>query len=745
MSDLPAFYHISVNARRATHSTWGDTQYAEGLGRALARRTGGDWALLFRGETPERRASHDVVIRIVGPHLEEPVPGMINLLWLISPPNLAPMGMLRRYQARFCASAALAGIYPALGLATDYLPQATEISHFHPSRRKRGAAEIPLLFVGALAERADRRLVFDAIEAGFEPQIWGPGWQGKVPDRLLMGERLGYDALADTYAAARVILNCHMLRMAELGFMSNRSFDALASGAMVVSDPVRQFTAPDLPELCQAADRDALAAALGRMLAEPPLSPAARLALHKRVIARHSFDAAARVLSDAAVGLLPAPGPQTPRQGRETAPEGRAAPRLVDPAVSAPDGQTAMARAAAEILELAAHLAEADATTARPQAPAPATHQGVIHALMADQREMQQIALTGDPVAASERIRTIAAGARRVAEALADRRSPFGFRAAPARAESLLSRIKDNQPLWLHSPEGFDRDSGKRSIRLWGKRDQPAPARDIGVFLHLFHDDLAPAFAARLQLIRPAYRLYVSTDTEEKAGRIAEILPMAQIRVVPNRGRDILPKLYGFGDAYADHDIILHLHGKKSLHSGGLDDWLQHIFDALLGSQEEVNRILSFFESIPALGIVSPVAFRMVLGAAHWGANADIARELAWRMGQDRALPNDNELRFPVGSMFWGRSAAIRPLLDLRLGPAHFPPEAGQVDGTLAHALERMLGVTAVAGGYHILPVSGRNSRQHARHQLRFTSNGDLRRALDEGVLARPEDETTAN
>ena len=44
-----------------------------------------------------------------------------------------------------------------------------------------------------------------------------------------------------------------------------------------------------------------------------------------------------------------------------------------------------------------------------------------------------------------------------------------------------------------------------------------------------------------------------------------------------------------------------------------------------------------------------------------------------------------------------------------------------------------MLGVVAMTGGYHVLPVTGLASRQHARHQQRFSSNGDLRRALEQG------------
>ena len=104
-------------------------------------------------------------------------------------------------------------------------------------------------------------------------------------------------------------------------------------------------------------------------------------------------------------------------------------------------------------------------------------------------------------------------------------------------------------------------------------------------------------------------------------------------------------------------------------------------------------------------------------------------------MGLRDPLPPDNALRFPVGSMFWARSAALKPLLDLDLQPQHFPPEAGQVDGTLAHAIERMLGVTCRAGGYHLLPVLGAESRLHLRFQKQARSNGALRKALEEGAF----------
>jgi hypothetical protein len=59
--------------------------------------------------------------------------------------------------------------------------------------------------------------------------------------------------------------------------------------------------------------------------------------------------------------------------------------------------------------------------------------------------------------------------------------------------------------------------------------------------------------------------------------------------------------------------------------------------------------------------------------------------------------------------MFWGRSAAIKKLLDLDLQFSDFPGEAGQIDGTLAHAIERSILMIAEASGYEWLKVVRRD------------------------------------
>lgn len=260
----------------------------------------------------------------------------------------------------------------------------------------------------------------------------------------------------------------------------------------------------------------------------------------------------------------------------------------------------------------------------------------------------------------------------------------------------------------------------------------------IGVMLHAFHMALTPEFHAYLNQLPVSADLFISTDSAEKrAALTAEFGDWAKgavdIRVFPNRGRDVAPKLVGFGFAHHRYDLVLHLHTKQSLHESGLAGWRPFLLETLLGSPETVLGILEIFRQAPQLGLLAPQHIDMLRPWIRWGENFGQAEKLAQRMGI--ALSPRAPLDFASGSMFWARPAALAPLLALDLTFDDFPEEGGQIDGTLAHAIERLYLHACESAGFDWMKIAARGFLHDERGIAAVSNPISLRRFVTRTTL----------
>jgi lipopolysaccharide biosynthesis protein len=140
---------------------------------------------------------------------------------------------------------------------------------------------------------------------------------------------------------------------------------------------------------------------------------------------------------------------------------------------------------------------------------------------------------------------------------------------------------------------------------------------------------------------------------------------------------------------------VLKLHGKRSTHREDGETWRRELLDKLL-APERAGHVLAAFRDDATLGLVHAEGHLQPLDY-YWGANAANVDYLTRRLGIAAAQVEHDS--FIAGSMFWLRPAALRLLLDAHLEVAEFETEAGQLDGTLAHAVERVFSLAAAAAG----------------------------------------------
>jgi glycosyltransferase involved in cell wall biosynthesis/SAM-dependent methyltransferase len=238
--------------------------------------------------------------------------------------------------------------------------------------------------------------------------------------------------------------------------------------------------------------------------------------------------------------------------------------------------------------------------------------------------------------------------------------------------------------------------AGGKGMRL------PPNNGSIAMHVHVFYPDLLPEITARLACNQVRPDLFISVTNEEARNQVTDHLKhyggkVAAIELVPNRGRDIGSFLTAFGPRIlAAYDYVGHIHTKKSL---DIKDptvgkaWFDFLLMNLLGddSRPMADTILAAISNDPTLGMVFPDDPNVV----GWNANKDIAEQLAARIGLEK-LPRAFD--FPVGTMFWARTVALAPLINLNLQWNDYPVEPLPYDGTLLHAIERLLPLTLSMG-----------------------------------------------
>jgi glycosyltransferase involved in cell wall biosynthesis len=285
-----------------TAARWGDTYLARDM-RAALRTAGWPARTYFHDRWNDPAVGEDdVVIDLLGRYVAETRPGAVRVLWQISHPELASSELYRSYDLVFVASDTflrlMAQQVPDLTLRP--LHQATDPDRFCPTPK---GPSHELLYVANWRE--GRPIVEDLLPTDRRLSVFGRGW---TPDRLdavhRAGESIPNDELGPYYAAASIVLNDHAAGMRREGFLSNRLYDAAATGALVISDEVDGVAEEFDGGVLAYRDRRHLHELIDRLLSRPEEARALGDRARRAVLERHTFAHRAGALVAAIAPLL---------------------------------------------------------------------------------------------------------------------------------------------------------------------------------------------------------------------------------------------------------------------------------------------------------------------------------------------------------------------------------------------------------------------------------------------------------
>ncbi len=239
-------------------------------------------------------------------------------------------------------------------------------------------------------------------------------------------------------------------------------------------------------------------------------------------------------------------------------------------------------------------------------------------------------------------------------------------------------------------------------------RGAAEPPRATGLrtalHVHAFYPELIEELLQCLAGNLSSCDLFLTTTRDEDRVQLETILASydggkIDLRMVPNRGRDIGPFLTQYEWPNTKYDLVGHLHCKKTAHLNAEvgETWRHFLWWNLVGNGLPMMDVIAHqFEDDERLGLVFPDDPHVV----GWWNNNKHADDLALKMRLTADLPQAFE--FPVGTMFWCRPAALRPLFELGLRWEDYPTEPLPNDGTILHAIERLLPLVAQNEGYRV-------------------------------------------
>lgn len=236
---------------------------------------------------------------------------------------------------------------------------------------------------------------------------------------------------------------------------------------------------------------------------------------------------------------------------------------------------------------------------------------------------------------------------------------------------------------------------------------------EVAIFIHLYYEDMVEELFHYINHIPREIDVYLSTSNNITLKQIEKcskaVNNIKEVILLPNIGRDVGAFLVGMKSYIERYEIISFLHDKKSSKMYEIvygENFKKCLWDNLLKSEGYIKNIIQVLQKNQYLGLLVP-PYPLYPEGEHimfnaYGNNYNNMLDLAERLEIPTRHINVNKKLLALGTAFWCKTKALRPLFDIGITLEDFEQEPMGRDGTISHAIERIIPFVAQQMGYAV-------------------------------------------
>lgn len=239
------------------------------------------------------------------------------------------------------------------------------------------------------------------------------------------------------------------------------------------------------------------------------------------------------------------------------------------------------------------------------------------------------------------------------------------------------------------------------------------PMHEISIIIYLYYMDTVDYYFEYIKRIPKEVDVYISFSSDSMREQIQNYINENQLHncqfvMKENRGRDISALLVACRKIALQYKYICFVHDKKGkndneIYNKEIKIWIEDMWMNTVLSADYIYNIINLLDKNKSLGLLVPpemVGYKLMF-VYHdtWGENFEntvkLAKELKLNCNLQKEFPP-----ITLGTVFWARTRALDKLLEKEWRYEDFVDEPLPDDGTISHAIERILSYVAQDAGF---------------------------------------------